>query len=55
MSLSLAERLNPERHRRFVGRKRELDLFESVLAKLAAGIALLGEITIPFMRKKIPV
>ncbi len=31
MSSSLAERLNAERHRRFVGRKRELDLFESAL------------------------
>lgn len=39
MSSSLAERLNVERHCRFVGRKREIDLFKSALAQLAAGIA----------------
>jgi len=38
MSSSLVERLNTERYRRFVGRKRELELFQSVLAKLAADI-----------------
>lgn len=39
MSSSLVERLNTERYRRFVGRKREIELFQSALAKLAAGIA----------------
>lgn len=37
MLSSLAERLNAERHRRFVGRKRELDLFESTLALAKRG------------------
>jgi energy-coupling factor transporter ATP-binding protein EcfA2 len=32
MSSSLAERLSAERHRRFVGRKRELELFQSAIA-----------------------
>src|SRR6476469_582354 len=32
MSFSLAERLNAERHRRFVGRNQDLALFKSALA-----------------------
>jgi len=32
MSSSLAKRLSAERHRRFVGRKRELELFQSAIA-----------------------
>lgn len=36
MLSSIAERLSAERHRRFVGRKRELELFQSVLAELVA-------------------
>ncbi len=38
MLSSIAERLSAERHRRFVGRKHELELFQSVLAKLVADI-----------------
>lgn len=38
MSSSLAERLNAERHRRFVGRKHEIEVFQSALAQFAAGI-----------------
>lgn len=39
MSSSLVERLNTERYRQFVGRKREIELFQSALEKLTAGVA----------------